>query len=456
MTSNSPRPARGARRPSWSARSDLGVIRFARAHPRGTLWTAFLLVHAAVAVLGLLQSSRPTGDVYSAYELWSAAYLHGGRVDPSSYPYVWEPTDVGYVGITTPWVYPILAIVPMLLPWSLAWLLGYTAAWAVMVTAIDAIAFRVLIGGGRRRGTSRRRGRAAWCWLAAVLLLGPVGIYRIEAVVVPIALMGLLWLRSRVRVASLLLAAAVWIKIWPAALVGAALVAVRRRWIVLLTAVLVSVALVVAVALFGHVGYALSFIGGQTDRGIQVESPAATVYLWRAMLGAPGSPIFFDSHISTYEIVGPGVSQLIWIMTPLQLLLIAVAWTLGLVRTLRGAGYLQVMPAMAIALVSGFIVGNKVGSPQYVAWLIPPVLLALVLGARRARTFSVLLLAIAGLTQAIYPNTYDALLVASPLPVVLVTLRNLLLVVLLIVSMLALVRDPPRRFPRSVPHHEFS
>ena len=53
--------------------------------------------------------------------------------------------------------------------------------------------------------------------------------YRIDAVTVPLAVAGCLWLVGRPLVASVLLAVATWIKVWPAALLAAAFIAVRRR-----------------------------------------------------------------------------------------------------------------------------------------------------------------------------------------------------------------------------------
>ncbi|POH85098.1 hypothetical protein CJ026_026540 [Ralstonia pickettii] len=72
----------------------------------------------------------------------------------------------GYVGIDTGWVYPQLAILPMLASWLFAWAGGYTIGWAVVVTLLDAAAFAVLIGRGRSNG----RNAGAWFWLAFIAL----------------------------------------------------------------------------------------------------------------------------------------------------------------------------------------------------------------------------------------------------------------------------------------------
>ena len=119
---------------------------------RTVLWIAFVVVHVAVALLGWFMPNQPMGDVYLVYEKWSGAWFQGGwygtGVDDA-------PQYIGLVGIDTPWVYPQLALIPMLLAWIPGWLLSYTPGWAVMVVAVDAIAFAVLVGRGRSRGRNR-------------------------------------------------------------------------------------------------------------------------------------------------------------------------------------------------------------------------------------------------------------------------------------------------------------
>ena len=68
------------------------------------LWGVFLAVHAVVAWLGWVLPAQPMGDVVLVYQPWSSAALGGGPV----------------VGITESWVYPQLALMPMLLAQLLA------------------------------------------------------------------------------------------------------------------------------------------------------------------------------------------------------------------------------------------------------------------------------------------------------------------------------------------------
>src|SRR3546814_4301549 len=96
-------------------------------------WIGFVLVRSAWGVLGFRLPSQPMGDVYNVYEPWSRHALTGEAI----------------VGITQAWVYPQLALVPMLLAWGFAWLGDYIVAWAVLASACNALGFALLVGRGR-------------------------------------------------------------------------------------------------------------------------------------------------------------------------------------------------------------------------------------------------------------------------------------------------------------------
>ncbi len=398
------------------------------------LWIAFLLVHLVTAWLGWVYPSQPMGDVVLVYEPWATAAWSGGEI----------------VGVTESWVYPQLALLPMMLASVLAApflpLLGvsgaYLIGWALLVTVLDAVAFAVLVG----RGHVRARRTAAWFWCAALLLLGPIALYRIDAVTVPIAVVAGLWLVTRPTIAAALLTIGAWIKIWPGALLLAAVVAGRARLRMLLAAAVVTAGVVVVLLLLRADTEILGFLTAQTGRGLQIEAVAATPFLWMAVTGA--ARIEYSYDILTFQIVAPGAEALATILTPLLVLAAAVVTVVGGVKAARGASFARLFPPLALLLVTVLIALNKVGSPQFQTWLLAPVILWLVLDRRRARTAAALVLALCLLTCLVYPLSYDGLLRAEAAPVLLLTMRNALLVVLAAVSAVALARVPAVRRPR--------
>jgi hypothetical protein len=86
------------------------------------------------------------------------------------------------------------------------------------------------------------------------------------------------------------------------------------------------------------------------------------------------------------------------------------------------------------------MLANKVGSPQFVAWLAAPVVLGLVFGPRRFAVPAALAATIAAFTQLIYPYWYGWLLAANPAFVFLLTVKSALLVALLAWSVRAVWR----------------
>ena len=215
-----------------------------------------------------------------------------------------------------------------------------------------------------------------------------------------------------------------------------------------MSAVIVSAVIVAVALLLGSGQNVLSFITQQTGRGLQVEAPVTTFWLWRALVGGLYNPVYYDMGILTYQVRGDGTEIAAALMTPLLGVVMAVITVLG-VRSLRqGALPADLLPALTLALVTALIAVNKVGSPQFVSWLAVPIVLGIatrIAGTGRSfRTPAAIVLAIAGLTQLIYPYLYNALLSLDPLMLVVLSGRNVLYFVLLGWAIHAIVTAPSR------------
>lgn len=398
---------------------------------RAAVWIAFVLVHAVLIWLGFADEGAASWDVGQLYRWWAWQTLHG-----EAFP-----------GIGADWVYPALAHLPILLAGVFWPLVDYTLTWGLLVTALDAAAFAVLVGRGRSRG----RLTAAWFWLAAMLALGGVGMFRLDGVTVPLAIAASLWLVGRPWLASSLLAVAAWIKVWPAALLVAAVIAVRRRAAVVGATAAVSAVAVAAVLVLGGGAHLFGFVGGQTSRGLQLEAPVSSVYLLFALAGVPGASVVYDDELITFQVTGPAVDAVIAAMMPVLIIGMLAIAAVGAVKAWRGSTFAGLFPPLALALVLGFIVLNKAVSPQYLAWLIAPVAIGLVLDVRRWWRPAVLAVVILALTQLIFPWWYDAILVLRPAEVWLLVVRNALLVAFFVWVLVRLVGvRSPRRAVRRV------
>jgi hypothetical protein len=218
----------------------------------------------------------------------------------------------------------------------------------------------------------------------------------------------------------------------------------RRRALIIAGVLVVSGATVIALVVAGGGAHVLGFISGQTERGLQLEAPVSMVYLWQAAAGVDGSFIFYDPNILTFQVTGSQVDVVIALMTPLLALLMLVLAGVGALKAWRGASFAALFPPLALALVLTLWAVNKVGSPQFLTWLIAPIVFALVLDRHRWRGLAVLALLAAVLTQIVYPLTYDALLQAEPFAVAVLSLRNLVMLVLWGWAIVRLARVPGR------------
>ncbi|QIS40146.1 DUF2029 domain-containing protein [Clavibacter capsici] len=385
-------------------------------------WLAFALCHLWLITLNLIGPTSALGDVTGIYRTWMQQGMAGG----------------GWVGVDLPWVYPILAAVPMLL--SLAGgTVFFGTVWLALITLLDAAAFALLLRIRRGRGQAP----AAW-WLGFLVALGPISLGRIDAVTVPLALAGLLVLATRPALASALLTVGAWVKVWPAALLLTAVIARRglARGTVVATALGTTAVVVAGSLALGSGANVLGFVGQQTGRGLQVESTAALYHLWRIVAGDDRYRVYDDLGIITFQVAGPGVDAVAAALTPIMVGVVLVITLLGIRAHHRGASPAALIGPLSLALVAALIVTNKVGSPQYVSWFAVPIIVMLVHDRHSPGTALVarLGLVVAALTQLVYPYAYLLLLEAVPVMVGVITLRDLGEIALLGVAVVQLVR----------------
>ena len=201
-------------------------------------------------------------------------------------------------------------------------------------------------------------------------------------------------------------------------------------------------AFVVAVALLAGAGAnVFSFVSQQSSRGLQVEALGAIGYLWLISFGSSVYVIEYDTEMLTFQVYGPGVLELANLLTPLLLLGVLVIAALGVWAARAGTGLGKLLPSLALALTMVLIVFNKVGSPQFVTWLAPTIVLGLVLDRHRWLPIAVIAAAIAALTQVIYPYWYGWVLSAETPMLIVMSLRAALELGLLAAAVTVVVRD---------------
>lgn len=392
-----------------------------------SLWIAFAAVHLWLGYLNLYGPGLPMGDVTYVYLFWVE---RGVLADQ-------------WVGIDTSWVYPLLALVPMLAAYVFGPAL-YGTTWLTIVMALNAVALISIIGVEERA----RRAVVAWWWMLFLVLVGPIALGRIDAITVPVAMVAVMLIADHPKWGGALLAVGAWIKIWPAGLLLAALVALRNRGAVMLSAVTVTMLVVAAGLALGGASALLTPITEQTGRGLQVESLVSTVWLWAAAAGEWAARVYYDQGILTWQVFGEGSQLAADLMTPVLALVVLAIVSLGLLAMRRGVDEVELFPVLSLAMVMALITVNKVGSPQFATWIAVPIVLGLAWqrwGGISFRVPAILALVTATLTHVVYPVLYASLLSLNPFMLTVLTARNLLYVTLLgwaVWQLVALCRRP--------------
>jgi hypothetical protein len=401
--------------------------------PRG-MWTIFGAVHLVFLLLAGLLS------------------LHGEAFSDTFIYRIWASVDFNEELVTgpSPWVYPILALIPM----AVAYIFGsgpFLFIWVLMIAALNTLAVGKLTSWGKKREAIP----AALWWTTFTALMAWLGFARVDGLTAPVVLIALSLGVASPFLTSVILSVATWTKVWPAAVVLALFTVVRKRVQVVLAGVLVT-ALVVGMALsMNALPKLLNFLLEQGDRGMQLEATFTTPWLWMSVLGLGGARMYMNQDINSMQVDGPGSEVMSVLMQPLLIaaaLLVAglVFWALHTGKRNGGADRTALLLFGSLALVTAFVVFNKVGSPQFMVWLAPAVAVGLSYQWKAWRVPATMLIGVAVLTFLVYPLFYDGLSHNNAVMAAVLTLRNLLLVVLFVwsVRQLFLMGRNPSLIPR--------
>lgn len=376
-----------------------------------SVWWGFAVVH--MYFLGWMASFFLNGDTFSDTEQYRQWALDG-----------YNPADL--TGKISPWVYPVLAQIPIFLA-NIAGPGLYLLVWFLIITALNAVGLVYLT-----RGPRKVTGIApAWWWLFFTVFMGYLSFARVEGITAPIVLIALLYAAERPVVAGVLLSIATWIKVWPAAVLVPIVIASHKRIQVVLAGAAVTAVVGLGTSLTGGLPHIMDFLLNQGERGMQLEATFSTPWVWLSVFHIAGSRMADNTAINSTEVYGPGAGTAAFLMQPL-LVLAAVTAAILLVRALRrGAEREELFLEGALMMVTAFIVFNKVGSPQFIIWLAPVIIAGLAHDWERWKVPAALMMGIAMTTFVIYPLFYTPLIHAHPVMAAILTTRNVLLVVLL-------------------------
>ena len=301
----------------------------------------------------------------------------------------------------------------------------------ILLLMADLAILLVLLIVGRRE----ERWQPAWVWVISGVLIGPIMLARFDVVPTVFAVLAVLW-ASKPYLSGAASSIGTLLKVWP----GLMLLALPRRSLIRGGIGFVVAALVVMGAISVWSSGAVSFLDGQRDRGLQVESVGALPYIVMNVFGVDVNTAF---RFGSMEIDMPGANTVGLVISVGGLLLIAA------LAILRLMGRLEGLPAGDIALTALLVsvATSRVLSPQYAVWVAGVAAIALMDPATRLRKSMWLLAPSALAAQLIYPWAYYGMLHGELLAVTLQTVRIVTLVAATGYAMSVVARGLSRRAP---------
>jgi glycosyl transferase family 87 len=400
------------------------------------LLTRAVMVAFLAGALPYLIHPVPVNDV-ADYHRWSQILEHG-----------MFPHD------DQEWQYPPGAALVMWAPMVLAnrlFSVSYLNAFYTLVLICDLVAFTLL---HRLAGRMSATGGGAlpwigvWAWVVGLFAVGPIAYARYDVIVAVFAVAALAvgplfgarrwtaWTRG------VFLGLGALLKLWPGALLlGEPRGRDGRRSFVAAVLAAAVPTLVLLAALPGG----LSFLTYQDQRGLEIESVAATPLMLLRLVGVHHRA---DFVFGAYQLDGSAPNLIAHGCT-----YVTVAVMLALLWWRRRMRWTSATPAdVGFAAVLVAVVTTRVLSAQYMLWLVGLVAMCWMFRETTQRVACALVFAAILLNQLEYPLAFESIVNGGVAATLLLALRNALLVAATVASLVGLYRARTPRPPKpSVP-----
>jgi hypothetical protein len=378
------------------------------------IWIAVWIVTRAFIVvqIGFWKDAGAEYQDVNTYEGWSNWIASTGLMPQEE---TWQyPPGAAY-----------LFLIPRLGP------LEYKPTFVVLMAIVDLIGFWLMTVLARRE----KRDTGVWIWLLAMPLLFAFPVLRFDLVPTVIAIAALLVLHRRPAWFGALVGLGASIKVWPAFVLFAEWD--RRR---LLRSIVAAAAVVAAIFLVSQIAFGdqTGFLKNQKDRGLQIESVAATPYQLRNLITETPAPLV--GRFGTLEIESDLANAVAKGLDVVALLvLLAAAWWWWLRdRAIRNGREDLADEVLArdfvFTIVLWFMITSRVFSPQYMIWMVGLAGVVLTAGRTRLARPAWIVVGSIILTAGLYQSPANAVI------------RNLALVIAAIDASCTLyrtVRDKP-------------
>src|SRR6185295_5675962 len=263
------------------------------------------------------------------------------------------------------WQYPpgaaFLFLIPRLGP------LDFKLTFVILMLVIDLIGFLLIM----RLADREHRDTGVWIWLLGMPVLGATSLLRFDIVPTVIGIAALVVIHRRPTWVGALAGLGATIKVWPAFVLFGEWD--RRR---LLRSAAAAAATVAAVFLIAWIAFGdqTGFLHHQKDRGLQLESVAASPWEMRHVI--TGTPTPVAQRFGTNEVdiaAAEPIAKALDIAAVLVLLAAAWWWWMrdrGIRRGREDLADEVLARDFVFTVVLLFLVTSRVLSPQFMIWMV--------------------------------------------------------------------------------------
>ena len=389
--------------------------------------TRLLLMLWATTVLPWFSHGSVLGDV-TIYRGWAKV------LETGTYPVH-----------DTQWQYPPAAALVFLVPQAFTHLgVSYIIAFFFFALLADLVIFLLLLSHANRNAVADSADphlTGVWAWVIGGFAIGPLVLMRYDVIVTAFAVGGLIAPARSVKVRwslrGALLGFGAMVKAWPGALVlGLPPRGPGRRALGWAVGTAVVTTGILSLCLTG----AFSFLSGQSNRGIEVESVLASPFMVASWFGYPVKVV----HLyGSFQISGPGISAVASFAELLTVVGVCIVlwWRLMRFRPRCWTPALMYDTAFTVLLV--LVVTSRVLSPQYLIWLLGLACVVLTengpmrRGTVMARPACLVIFCVL-ITQVEFPLLFGEVMGAQFWGTMVVAVRNLILVIACVQALRAL------------------
>ena len=273
----------------------------------------------------------------------------------------------------TQWQYPPAAALVFLVPQALTHLgFSYIVGFFVFALAADLAVFALLLAHADRNAAADEATphlTGVWVWVVGGFAMGPILLMRYDVIVTALAVGGLVAapaasVKARWSLRGALIGLGTMVKVWPGTLIlGLPPRGPGRRALAWAVGTAVGVTAVLSLSLTG----AFSFLSGQSNRGIEVESVLASPFM---VLHWFGYPVKVVHAYGSFQLSGPGVSAVASFAELLTVVGVGIVLWWRLLRFRPRCWTPALMYDTAFTVVLVLVITSRVLSPQYLIWLL--------------------------------------------------------------------------------------